>query len=192
MLEPCGDERFPMKSRFAPRVGGEEFLDRNIAAQVLIVRTRHTAQTAAPVLADDPIPLGIVALPGRAQTHVPARSLRELITGASRVVRRRRGRLCRYKIAGFVRWHGKRHHIGDLGAIAACTESTLASREASAAPVDGTARGERRESYCAAAPASRAGIAALHASHAAMTQCTGEPSTPPLTRSCPALAKALH
>jgi hypothetical protein len=86
MLEPCGDERFPMKSRFAPRVGGEEFLDRNIAAQVLIVRTRHTAQTAAPVLADDPIPLGITTPPRHASTNFPARLPRELITGACRLV----------------------------------------------------------------------------------------------------------
>jgi hypothetical protein len=59
MLEPRRDQGFPMKPRYAQRVARQELLDRDVAAQVLIVRARHAAETAATVLADDPIPLGI-------------------------------------------------------------------------------------------------------------------------------------
>jgi hypothetical protein len=86
MLEPSRDEGFAMKPRFAQRVARQELLDRNIAAEVLIVRTRHAAQTAPAVLADDPIPLGITTPPRHASTNFPARLPRELITGACRLV----------------------------------------------------------------------------------------------------------
>ena len=72
VLEASGDQRLAQEAHLAEVASRDQLLDRDVAAQVAIVRTGDAAEAASAVLVNDLVAIGIAQLRGGGRTRVCA------------------------------------------------------------------------------------------------------------------------